>query len=67
MQSDISGLVSQLQELQKKNLELDEENKKLSSEVYNFLLHTPLFLNPTLYFVINDGNSTFDFCDSASF
>ncbi|KAL7598794.1 hypothetical protein Lser_V15G26576 [Lactuca serriola] len=34
-ESDISGLVSQLQELQKKNLELDEENKKLSSELHS--------------------------------
>nr|XP_043609380.1 paramyosin [Erigeron canadensis] len=32
-ESDISGLVAQLVELQKKNVELDEENKKLSSEL----------------------------------
>ncbi|XP_076892353.1 uncharacterized protein LOC143544079 [Bidens hawaiensis] len=32
-ESDISGLVSQLQELQKRNAELDEENRKLSSEL----------------------------------
>lgn len=34
-ESDISGLVSQLQELQKRNGELDEENKKLSSELHS--------------------------------
>ncbi|KAI3667701.1 hypothetical protein L6452_42770 [Arctium lappa] len=34
-QSDISGLVSQLQELQKRNVELDEENKKLISELHS--------------------------------
>lgn len=33
MQNDISGLVSQLQDLQKRNAELDEENKKLTSKV----------------------------------
>ncbi|XP_071689371.1 uncharacterized protein [Rutidosis leptorrhynchoides] len=32
-ESDISGLVTQIQELQKRNVELDEENKKLSSEL----------------------------------
>ncbi|KVI03632.1 myosin heavy chain, non-muscle isoform X1 [Cynara cardunculus var. scolymus] len=34
-QSDVSGLVSQLQELQKRNVELDEENKKLISELHS--------------------------------
>ncbi|KAI3830042.1 hypothetical protein L1987_04174 [Smallanthus sonchifolius] len=34
-ESDISGLVSQIQELQKRNVELDEENKKLSSELHS--------------------------------
>ncbi|KAJ9543695.1 hypothetical protein OSB04_023402 [Centaurea solstitialis] len=34
-QSDISGLVTQLQELQKRNVELDEENKKLISELHS--------------------------------
>ncbi|XP_076944295.1 uncharacterized protein LOC143614866 [Bidens hawaiensis] len=34
-ESDISGLVSQLQELQKRNVELDEENRKLSSELHS--------------------------------
>ncbi|KAI3781355.1 hypothetical protein L2E82_11368 [Cichorium intybus] len=34
-ESDISGLVSQLRELQKRNVELDEENKKLISELHS--------------------------------
>ncbi|KAK9057587.1 hypothetical protein SSX86_022423 [Deinandra increscens subsp. villosa] len=34
-ESDITGLVSQLQELQKRNVELDEENRKLSSELHS--------------------------------
>ncbi|KAK1428697.1 hypothetical protein QVD17_17536 [Tagetes erecta] len=34
-ESDISGLVSQLQELQRRNVELDEENRKLSSELHS--------------------------------
>ncbi|KAM7496499.1 hypothetical protein LguiA_020913 [Lonicera macranthoides] len=32
-ENDISGLVSQLQDLQKRNAELDEENKKLTSKL----------------------------------
>ncbi|KAL8215222.1 hypothetical protein R6Q57_004670 [Mikania cordata] len=34
-ESDISGLVSQIQELQRRNVELDEDNKKLSSELHS--------------------------------
>lgn len=32
-QADVSGLVSQLQDLQRKNAELEEENNKLTSKV----------------------------------
>ncbi|KAI3526173.1 hypothetical protein L1887_05416 [Cichorium endivia] len=48
-ESDISGLVSQLQELQKRNAELDEENKKLISE-----LHTNEVENDMLRKRVND-------------
>jgi hypothetical protein len=33
LQADVSGLVSQLQDLHKKNVELEEENKTLASRV----------------------------------
>lgn len=46
---DISGLVSQLQELQRRNVELDQENKKLSSK-----LHTKEGENDMLQKRLND-------------
>lgn len=49
LQRDITGLVSQLQELQKRNAELDEENKKLISE-----LHTNEVENDMLRKRVND-------------
>jgi hypothetical protein len=33
IQSDVSSLLSQIKELQKKNTELDEENKKINLKV----------------------------------
>ncbi|KAL4587688.1 hypothetical protein LXL04_000562 [Taraxacum kok-saghyz] len=48
-ESDISGLVSQLQELQKRNVELDEENKKLNSA-----LHSSELENDMLQKRVND-------------
>ncbi|KAF5821577.1 hypothetical protein HanRHA438_Chr01g0016041 [Helianthus annuus] len=48
-ESDISGLVSQIQELQKRNAELDEENKRLSLE-----LHSNKAENDMLHKRVND-------------
>ncbi|KAJ0792145.1 hypothetical protein HanOQP8_Chr01g0014081 [Helianthus annuus] len=48
-ESDISGLVSQIQELQKRNVELDEENKRLSLE-----LHSNKAENDMLHKRVND-------------
>lgn len=33
IQSDVSSLISQIKDLQKKNTELDEENKKMTLKV----------------------------------
>jgi chromosome segregation ATPase len=41
-ENDVSGLVSQLQDLQKKNIELDEENKKLTSKLHTKEVETDI-------------------------
>lgn len=37
MQNDITGLVAQLQHIQKKNIDLEEENKTLFSKVLGII------------------------------
>ncbi|KVH94637.1 hypothetical protein Ccrd_003279 [Cynara cardunculus var. scolymus] len=55
---DISGLVSQIQDLQKRNAGLDKENKTLSSKVYSFsktilvVTSNPLFMIDDIFFLV---------------